>query len=354
MPPGEKANEGSVAILLDFENAKDADLHRVLAEAARFGRVTVRRAYADWSRFAAFSGAVREGGFEEVHQFTSGGRGKNSTDIHLVVDAMDLLYTRPVDTFVLVTADSDFAKLARRLREGGKRVIGLGARGRVGRALVQSCDEYVYYDVMEPKPPEEKGAEKAAEPKKKAEAPKPAEKEGAVTPLHRIVLESLDAAADDSGRVYGGPLHEAIRRLHPDFSYRDYGFSSFLKAVESLSPIVRAKHASDVSDFIVWVDPAHEDLAQRILAEGSQSRVSASGKPLLDEEVQRHIDAVWRKLMGGKKRLAGRRAAEAVSLEYGVTKLSDTPLGDLDGVLESAPGLAEKWKRDGSYLVPKA
>ncbi len=350
--PSEKM-EGSVAILLDFENAKDADLHRVLAEGARFGRVTVRRAYADWSRFAGVAGALREAGFEEVHSATTGSRGKNATDIHLTVDAMDLLYMRPVDTFVLVTADSDFAKLARRIREGGKRVLGVGARGRVGRALVQSCDEYVYYDVAEgaPSTPAAPAAPKIVEPAKApaAKAAPGAKPEADVTTLHRVVLEAMEAAADDSGRVYGGPLHESIRRIHPDFSYRDFGYSSFLKAIESLAPVVRAKHANDVSDFVVWVDPQFEDVARHVVQSGGQD----ASRPVLDEDVQRHIDQTWRGMLGGRKRLQGRKAAEAVSLEYGVTKLSETPLGDLDGVLAAAPTLTAKWKREGGFLQLK-
>src|SRR5581483_6486160 len=210
----EGSSEPTVAILMDYENARDVNLNRVLAEAAAFGRVIVRRAYADWTRHAKAQSALREAGFEELHQFTTGSGTKNATDIMLTVDAMDLLYTRPIDTFILVTADSDFAKLARRLREGGKRVVGLGSRKRVGRALVQSCDQFIYYDQAPAAPivaalPEAAYAEEArraaASPAKHAApAGKTKLSEG-----HRIVLEAMPAAADDEGRVYGGPLHES-------------------------------------------------------------------------------------------------------------------------------------------------
>lgn len=353
----EGLNEPSVAILMDFENARDVNLNRVLAEAAAFGRVIVRRAYADWTRHAKAQNALREAGFEELHQFTTGSGTKNATDIMLTVDAMDLLYTRPIDTFMLVTADSDFAKLARRLREGGKRVVGMGSKKRVGRALVQSCDQFIYYD-QAPAPaiaaslPESAYAEEAR--RAAPSAPKPAKAAGgkgatALTEGHRIVLEAMPAAADDEGRVYGGPLHESIRRIRPDFSYRDFGFSSFLRFIESLAPIIRTRRDPDASDFAVWVDPDFEaelpnlrDLPTEMPPVGLE----------LDDQVQRHIHRKWEELLGDRKRLAGSRAAEVVAEEYGVERLADTPLKDLQGVLDAAPYLVKRWKRERAALVP--
>jgi uncharacterized protein (TIGR00288 family) len=336
--------ESTVAILMDFENARDVNLQRVLTEAAAFGRVIVRRAYADWTRHAKAQNSLREAGFEELHQFTSGSGTKNATDIHLAVDAMDILYTRPVDVFMLVTADSDFAKLARRLREGGKRVVGMGSKKRVGRALVQSCDQFIYYDQAPPEPAERPPQGKPQQPAR-PKGPAPALTEG-----HRIVLEAIPAAADTEGRVYGGALHESIRRLRPDFSYRDFGFSSFLRFIESLAPILRTRRDPEASDFAVWIDPAYEDQLPN-------DRDLPTGEPdvgiALDEEVQEHIHRRWEDLLGDRKRLAGSRAAEVVAEEYGVDRLADTPLKDLQGVLDAAPLLAKRWKRERAALLPR-
>jgi uncharacterized protein (TIGR00288 family) len=346
---------------MDYENARDVPLTRVLAEAAAFGRVIVRRAYADWTRYAKAQNALREAGFEELHQFTSGAGTKNATDIHLAVDAMDLLYTRPIDVFMLVTADSDFAKLARRLREGGKRVIGLGSRKRVGRALVQSCDQFIYYDQPPAAPPVESlpeaaYAEEALATAKGAarEAPaKGAKKDVKVGEKHRVVLEAMPTATDDEGRVYGGPLHESIRRLRPDFSYRDFGFSSFLKFIESLAPIIRSRRDPDASDFVVWVDSQYEDVLPRGVSASDLPTEEPETGVELDVDIQAHIHRRWKDLMADRKRLAGSRAAEVVAEEYGVERLADTPLKDLQGVLDAAPELAKRWQRERASLIPR-
>lgn len=342
---------------MDFENARDASLQRVLTEAAAFGRVIVRRAYADWTRHAKAQNSLREAGFEELHQFTSGAGTKNATDIHLAVDAMDLLYTRPIDVFMLVTADSDFAKLARRLREGGKRVIGMGSRKRVGRALVQSCDQFIYYDQPPAAPPiealpEAAYAQEALKSSKAASEPKTGKAlEAKLGEKHRIVLEAMPAATDDEGRVYGGPLHESIRRLRPDFSYRDFGHSSFLKFIESLQPIIRARRDPDASDFVVWVDPAYEDILPRSMENVPTEEPNVGVE--LDEEIQVLIHRRWKELLADRKRLAGSRAAEVVAEEYGVERLADTPLKDLQGVLDAAPELAKRWRRERASLLPR-
>lgn len=354
-------SDATVAILMDYENARDANLQRVLQEAAAFGRVIIRRAYADWTRYAKAANSLREAGFEELHQFTSGSGTKNATDIHLAVDAMDILYTRPVDCFMLVTADSDFAKLARRLREGGKRVIGMGAKKRVGRALVQSCDQFIYYDIDQTvnsvpvaatsKAPEAQAAPAAKPAQTQAQAQAPQGGRGGIGKNHRFVLEALAPAADDEGIVYGGPLHESIRRVHPDFSYRDLGFSSFLRFIESLAPIIRLRRDPEASDFAVWIDPQYEKqvpAAVRTIVNEPEPDLA------LDSSVQEHIHKEWLELMGDRKRLAGSRAAAVVAHEYGVDRLGETPLKDLQGVLDASPILSKRWRRDKASLIPRS
>jgi hypothetical protein len=263
---------------------------------------------------------------------------------------MDILYTRPVEVFVLVTADSDFATLARRLREGGKRVIGMGSRQRAGRALVQSCDQYIYYDQPRPSLPPEDGraaGPRTPAPRRAGHPPTGGHEPAEVTQLHKIVLDAMEAAADREGRVYGGPLHERIRRIRPDFNYRDFGFSSFSKFVESLKPILRVGRADDVSDFVVTVDPDYERLAQ---SAAGRLHGANGGDTRLSPEVQERIDEAWGRA-SHNGRLSGRRAATVVAEMYGVNRLADTPLESLSGVLEGAPGLARRWSQEGPNLV---
>jgi uncharacterized protein (TIGR00288 family) len=344
--PGQDRN---VAILMDFENTKDANLQRILSSAAAFGQVIIRRAYADWARHAFAQGSLREAGFEAVHQFTTGHGSKNATDIQLTVDAMDILWSRPVDVFVLVTADSDFAKLAMRLREGGKMVVGVGHKKRVGRALVQACDQYIYYQEGAkpksrsrpgPRTQQEKGAKKAPEPAKKAETAQ-------ITNLHKVVLSSLEPAADDEGWVYGSPLHRSIKRLYPDFNYKGYGFSSFRGFIESLAPVIGTETDEDRSDFLVWIEEPYEEEAWQAVQEDSMP----SDKLTLSEDVQERIGTEWEK-SAKNGRLSGTQAGAVVAREYGVDKLSETPLGNLDGVLAAAPKLKSRWKREGRHLKP--
>ncbi len=336
-----------MAILMDFENTKDASLQRILSSAAAFGQVIIRRAYADWARHATAQGALREAGFEAVHQFTTGHGSKNATDIQLTVDGMDFLWSRPVDVFVLVTADSDFAKLAMRLREGGKQVVGIGHKKRVGRALVQACDQYIYYEEgAKPKSRSRREPRGKQAPAKKAEtSPK---KKAEFTNLHKVVLSSLETAADDEGWVYGSPLHRSIKRLYPDFSYKAYGFSSFRGFIESLAPAIGTETDEERSDFLVWIEEPYEEEAWEVVQEDSMP----ADRVQLSEDVQGRIDEQWEK--GAKNgSLTGTQAGAVVAQEYGVDKLSETPLGSLDGVLKAAPKLAAKWRREGRHLKPR-
>ncbi len=352
--PGQERN---VAILMDFENTQDASLQRILSSAASFGQVIIRRAYADWARHSSAQGALREAGFEAVHQFTTGYGSKNATDIQLTVDAMDFLWSRPVDVFVLVTADSDFAKLAMRLREGGKRVVGIGHKKRVGRALVQGCDQYIYYEEgSKPKarshgrsrlPAKDQDKEKGKEKEKGREPSKEPKKKAEFTNLHKVVLSSLEAATDDDGWVYGSPLHRSIKRLYPDFNYKNYGFSSFRSFIESLAPVIATETDEERSDFLVWIEEPYEEQAWQVVEQDAMP-----ADVVLSEEVQARLDKQW---LNAEKDglLFGKNAAAAVAAEYGVQRLDETPLGDLDGVLQAAPQLAAKWRREGRDLKLK-
>ncbi len=161
-----------LAVFIDFENIAlgmrgrtDQVFHvqRVLQRLLEKGNILIKRAYADWSRFGSYTKPFHEAAIELIEIPRRGDAGKNSADIRMCVDAMDLCYAKVhIDTFVLVSGDSDFSPLVSKLRENGKRVIGLGLRGSTSELLVANCDEFLFYESLEPQPvPKPEGAEGA-------------------------------------------------------------------------------------------------------------------------------------------------------------------------------------------------
>jgi len=138
--------ERQVAVLIDFENVGLGSIQWLFDQISDIGRITIKRAYADWSTARSTREQVLQLGIEPVHLFHMTGSGKNSSDIRLVIDAVDLLYQSPIDTFVIVSSDSDFVPLVSKLRAGGKSVIGAGRQATTSRTLVISCDRYIYLD----------------------------------------------------------------------------------------------------------------------------------------------------------------------------------------------------------------
>ena len=204
--------EKRVAVLIDFENIGERYLEDILTNVADLGMITVKRAYADWSARSHAKETLQRLGIEPVHHFSSTAGKKNASDICLTVDAMELLYRNPVDIFVLVTSDSDFAQLARRLREHGKTVIGIGAKKIVGKALVSVCDRFFYVEDFEKMKVGEKG----------------------LSEIEMLVRKAFQISADDEGRVNGSVLHQNMLKLDPGFNFKSLGFKSFRRFLESL------------------------------------------------------------------------------------------------------------------------
>jgi uncharacterized protein (TIGR00288 family) len=210
------APERLVALLVDLENVAGLGLRNIFSAAASEGRVVVRRAYGNADLIAKSKAELQDLAFDSQALFSTTRAGKNSADIFLTIDAMDLLHGDVVDVFVLATADTDFARLARRLREGGKRVVGVGTE-QAGAALVQSCDRF-----ETPKPPKPTrhrggGASKAGDEK-----------------LAELVQTAFESVVSEDGSVGGSKLLQALQRLDPGFDYKRLGFSSFGAFLKSL------------------------------------------------------------------------------------------------------------------------
>jgi len=224
-------SERMIALYIDFENiaegakeakAKEFEIDLVLQRLLDKGKILVKKAYADWSRFAEYKTKLHGAAVEMQDIPRRRISGKNSADIKMVVDAMDLCYSKShIDTFALVTGDSDFSPLVSKLRENNKYVIGIGAKGSSSDLLVSNCDEFVFYeDLLR----EREQAQKA-----KTRLPKGKKEAGA----YEILIEAIKALYRENKEVlYSSLIKDTIKRKRPSFDEGFYGHSSFTKFLE--------------------------------------------------------------------------------------------------------------------------
>ncbi len=237
----------NLALFCDFENvalgvreAKYAqfDINKVLERLLLKGSIVVKKAYCDWERYKDFRPAMHYASFELIEVPHVSQSGKNSADIRMVVDALDLCYTKAhVDTFVIISGDSDFSPLVSKLRENNKTVIGVGVKNSTSELLIANCDEFIYYDDLvraqkaRPAPrkkAEEKSATPVAAPKQKSDATR---KQAAFD----LVLETVEALFAERGedeKLWGSMIKQALKRRNPDFNESYYGFKSFNALLE--------------------------------------------------------------------------------------------------------------------------
>jgi uncharacterized LabA/DUF88 family protein len=244
----------SMAVFCDFENValgvRDAkyekfDIEPVLERLLLKGSIVVKKAYCDWDRYKAFKAAMHEASFELIEIPHVRQSGKNSADIRLVVDALDLCYTKShVNTFVIISGDSDFSPLVSKLRENAKQVIGVGVKQSTSDLLIGNCDEFIFYDDLVRE--SHHGAHGAAEQQgakamRLAKAPSPTEKGGREELESRkrkaieTAVETFDALVSergDSGKIWASTLKQAIKRRRPGFNESYYGFRAFGNLLE--------------------------------------------------------------------------------------------------------------------------
>ena len=289
----------SMALFCDFENialgVRDAkyakfDIDRVLERLLLKGSIVVKKAYCDWDRYKAFKAPMHEASFELIEIPHVRQSGKNSADIRMVVDALDLCYTKShVETFVIISGDSDFSPLVSKLRENNKVVIGVGVKNSTSDLLIANCDEFIFYDdlVREQKKAESRkaGASKAAGTggaKKKADAlpahvdgRDPAAPQGPARPDGKqadagrqqeaidIIVSTVEALVSERGgddKIWGSMVKQAVKRVRPGFNESYYGFRSFngmLEAAEQAGSL-RLERDEKSGGYIVRL-AAHEE-----------------------------------------------------------------------------------------------
>ncbi|MBN9422048.1 MAG: hypothetical protein BGO63_01450 [Candidatus Accumulibacter sp. 66-26] len=236
----------SMALFCDFENValgvRDAnyekfDIKPVLERLLLKGSIVVKKAYCDWERYKAFKATMHEANFELIEIPHVRQSGKNSADIRMVVDALDLCYTKShVDTFVIISGDSDFSPLVSKLRENAKHVIGVGVKQSTSDLLIANCDEFIFYDDLVRAREAQRSAtrrdsapaqaKRSPEDEKKRKEESEARKNKAID-LVVATLEDLMAERADGDKVWASVLKEAIKRRKPDFNEAYYGFRAF-------------------------------------------------------------------------------------------------------------------------------
>ncbi|MFP5307483.1 MAG: NYN domain-containing protein [Gammaproteobacteria bacterium] len=211
-----------LAVLIDADNTQPAIAEALLAEIAKYGVASVKRVYGDWTlpNLKGWKDQLAEHAIQPMQQFRYT-TGKNATDSAMIIDAMDLLYTDRFDGFCIVTSDSDFTRLASRLRESGMTVYGFGER-KTPASLVSACDKFVYLDVLR-----EAAEDEAQPPPKRASAA--ALKQD--SKLVRLLRDAVDAASDDEGWAGLGAVGSLISKQAPDFDSRNYGFGKLSELV---------------------------------------------------------------------------------------------------------------------------
>ena len=255
-----RTTDATMAVFLDLEKialgARDAkypsfDVQKVLARLLLKGHIVVKKAYCDFDRYKDFKRGLHEAAFELIEIPHVRQSGKNSADIRMVVDALDLCYTKGhVDTFVILSGDSDFSPLVSKLRENAKTVIGVGVKNSTSDLFINNCDEFIYYDDLvrrEPSKARRRSPPAARPPAAAAASHAPpadivltdapaadtgmAENKG--PDLHdalELIVDTLEALAEERGEsepIWGSMIKQAIKRRHPGFNERAYGFRSF-------------------------------------------------------------------------------------------------------------------------------
>ena len=237
-------DQGNLALFCDFENialgVRDAkfpkfDMKVVLERLLLKGNILVKKAYCDWDRYKEFKPPMHEAAFELIEIPHVRQSGKNSADIRMVVDALDLCYTKEhIDTFVIISGDSDFSPLVSKLRENAKIVIGVGVRNSTSDLLMSNCDEFIFYDDLMDRP-KRRRAKTSAKPK--------AAKKGTAKPddptdqAVELVMDTIDAISTERGetaKIWGSMVKQTLRRRKPGFNESTYGFASFGDLLEEV------------------------------------------------------------------------------------------------------------------------
>jgi uncharacterized protein (TIGR00288 family) len=315
----------SMALFCDFENialgVRDAqyekfDIRPVLERLLAKGSIVVKKAYCDWDRYKAFKAAMHEANFELIEIPHVRQSGKNSADIRMVVDALDLCYTKAhVDTFVIISGDSDFSPLVSKLRENAKKVIGVGVKQSCSDLLVTNCDEFIYYDDLvrdreAGRGPQQRREREKRSPEEEAKRrDKQEERKSKAIDIVSATFVDLMADRGESERIWASVLKEVVKRRNPGFNESYYGFRTFGNLLEEAAGRGLLGFGRDDKGAFVFRAPPKSTVAPdaEAVAEVAAVEVSAA-ETIVETESTVEALAVEPEANGGQRRRGGRRS----------------------------------------------
>lgn len=370
----------SMALFCDFENialgVRDAqyekfDIRPVLERLLAKGSIVVKKAYCDWERYKGFKAAMHEANFELIEIPHVRQSGKNSADIRMVVDALDLCYTKShVDTFVIISGDSDFSPLVSKLRENAKRVIGVGVKQSCSDLLVTNCDEFIYYDDLVRDRDSSRGGQRREREKRSPEeeakrSEKQEERKSKAVDIVSTTFVDLIADRGESDRIWASVLKEVVKRRNPGFNENYYGFRSFGNLLEEAANRgLLGFGRDDKGAYVFRAQPRPAPVDNEPAADVPLGEAAEALPPPLAAEPEAPAGngrrRGTRRSRSGKERLAGEKAVseatmpaaapEAASEQPAVTP----PVEALPVVAADAETLPESTPRRGGRRPRKA
>ncbi|MDR6302046.1 NYN domain-containing protein [Mesonia maritima] len=217
--------ETNLAVLIDGDNIPSANVKEMMEEIAKYGNPTIKRIYGDWTKphLAKWKNVLLENAINPIQQYGYT-QGKNATDSAMIIDAMDILYADKVDGFCLVSSDSDFTRLATRLREASKKVIGIGEK-KTPEPFIVACDKFIYIEILKQKEADNNGKEKSS---KKSDVDK-------ITPkVIKLISSTISDVADEDGWAFLGDVGGLLQKKQPNFDSRNYGFQKLTPMISSI------------------------------------------------------------------------------------------------------------------------
>ncbi len=219
----------NLAVLIDGDNIPSAYIKEMMEEIAKYGNPTIKRIYGDWTKphLAKWKSVLLENAINPMQQYGYT-QGKNSTDSAMIIDAMDILYADRVDGFCIVSSDSDFTRLATRLREAGKNVIGIGEK-KTPEPFIVACDKFIYIEIL-------KGTSRSNEQGSSKEKSSKKEDVDKITPkVIKLISSTISDVADEDGWAFLGDVGSLLQKKQPNFDSRNYGFQKLTPMINSIN-----------------------------------------------------------------------------------------------------------------------